>query len=50
LLDVPHDLRDALFLVQDAGGELGGWEVGDVFFCARVLAVEAATACRDNEP
>src|SRR5437773_697479 len=40
--DVAQDLRDALLLLQDAGGELLGRQVGDVFFAARVLAVEVA--------
>ena len=42
LLDVRHDLRDALFLLQDARGELFGREMGDVFLRARVFAVEVA--------
>lgn len=40
----PHDLRNALFLFQNGRGELFGREMGDVFLCARVLAVEVAAA------
>ena len=42
LSNVPHDLCYALLFLQDVGGELGGWQVGDVFLGARVLAVEVA--------
>jgi hypothetical protein len=42
LLDIAHDFRDALLLLQDVGGELGGRQVRDVFLGARVLAVEVA--------
>jgi hypothetical protein len=35
LLDIPHDLRDALLFLQDVGGELGGRQVRDVFLGAR---------------
>ncbi len=42
LLEVPHNLRDALLFLQDAGGELRGRQVGDVFLGARVLAAKVA--------
>ena len=43
LLDVAHDFRDALFFFQDSGGELLRRQVRDVFFGARILAVEVAS-------
>ena len=42
LLNLPHDLRDTLLLLQDARGELFGREMGNVLLGARVLAVEVA--------
>ena len=41
-LDVSHDLPDALFLLEDAHGELVGRQVGDVLLGPRVFAVEVA--------
>src|SRR3990172_762774 len=43
-LDAPDDLRDPLFLLQDAGCDLLGRQVGDVPLGARVLAGEVAGA------
>jgi hypothetical protein len=39
LLDVAQNLGDALFLFEDAGDELLGGQMGDVFLGARVLAI-----------
>src|SRR5258708_34128677 len=42
LLNGPNYFRNALFFFQDVSGELFWRQVGDVFLCARILAVEIA--------
>ena len=43
LSDVLHDFRDALFFLQDVGGELRGRQVRDVFLGVWVLAVKVGS-------